>query len=88
MPSADEIRQTLRAFILDSFMKGAPPSELADDASLSGTYVMDSARVLDLILFLEETYAFEVQNDEALPENFDTVDNVVAYVQRKLSGRP
>ena len=85
MPTADEIRQQIRAFILENYLKGAPSSALADDTSLERSHIVDSARVLDLILFVEETFAFEVQNEEALPENFDSVDNLVGYVQRKLA---
>ena len=36
------------------------------------------------ILFVEETFGFSVDNDEAVPDNFDTVDNIVQYVVRKL----
>ena len=80
----DEIRQKIRTFILDNYLKGAPPSDLADDVSLERTHIVDSARILDLILYIEETWGFEVSNDDAVPENFDTVDNIVVYVGRKL----
>lgn len=46
--------------------------------------MVDSVKMLELILFVEEAFGFSVENDEAVPENFDTVDNIVAYVVRKL----
>jgi acyl carrier protein len=82
--TADEIRQTIRSFILENYLRGAPPSDLADDASLERSHIVDSARVLDLILHIEEVFGFEVQNEDAVPDNFDTVDNIVAYISRKL----
>jgi acyl carrier protein len=79
-----EIRSQVREFILQSFLDGADGAALKDDASLERTHVVDSARALELILFLEETYGFQVDNEEATPENFDTVDCIVRYVERKL----
>ena len=80
----EQIREQLRSFILESFLDGGSPSQLQDAVSLERSHVVDSARMMELILFVEETFGFEVDNEEALPENFDTVDNLVAYVSRKL----
>lgn len=83
----DDARERLRAFILDNFLDGADASKLRDDVSLERAHIVDSARMMELILFVEETFGFAVEDEEALPENFDTVDNLVAYVARK-SGSP
>ena len=79
----DETREKVRSFILSNYMAGLDASALKDDVSLERSHIVDSARVLDLIMFLEETFGFEVSNDDATPENFDTVDNIVGYVGRK-----
>ena len=34
--------------------------------------------------FIEETYGFAVGDDEMVPENLDSLDNIDAYVRRKL----
>lgn len=83
MPTPVEIREKVRGFILESYMAGLDPATLKDDVSLERAHVVDSARVLELILFLEETFGFEVTNDEATPDNFDTVDAIVKYVGDK-----
>lgn len=81
--SEAETRAKIRGMLLENFLHGKPPSALADDASLERTHVIDSVRMLELILFLEEAFGFTVDNDDAVPENFDTVDALVAYVERK-----
>ena len=83
MPTPNEIREKVRGFILESYMAGLDPAQLKDDVSLERAHIVDSARVLELILFLEETFGFEVTNDEATPDNFDTVDAIVKYVGEK-----
>jgi acyl carrier protein len=39
--------------------------------------------VLELIMFLEERYGLKVPDEDALPENLDSVDRIVGYVQRR-----
>ena len=36
------------------------------------------------MLFVEEAYSFDVDEADLTPENFDTVNNVTAYVGRRL----
>ena len=69
-------RHTIHDFVCDS-------GDVADDVSLMGEGIMDSTGVLELILFVEETFAISVADDEILPENFDSVARIAAYVERK-----
>ncbi len=85
MPTPNEIREKVRGFILESYMAGLDPTSLKDEVSLERAHIVDSARVLELILFLEETFGFEVTNDEATPDNFDSVDAIVKYVASKAA---
>lgn len=84
MSTKAEIREKIRTFILESYMAGLDPSGLKDDVSLERSHIVDSARVLELILFLEESFGIEVTNDDATPDNFDTVDAIVGYVAGKI----
>jgi len=81
----EDIRVSIRAFILEKFMSGEDPSKLTDETSLERAHVVDSAGVLEIMLFIEEKYGFEVETDDALPENFDTMRNIAAYIERKLA---
>ena len=78
-----EIREKIRTMILENFLKGGAPEKLKNDVSLERSHIVDSVRTLELIIFIEETFGFTVDNDDAVPENFDTVDAIVAYVERK-----
>lgn len=80
-----DTREKVRSFILTTFLDGDEGPALRDDVSLERSHVVDSARVLEIILFLEETFGFTVDNDDAVPDNFDTVNNIVAYVDRKIA---
>ena len=81
-----ETREKIRTMLLENFLKGAAPETLKDTVSLERAHIVDSVRTLELIMFIEETFGFTVENDDAVPENFDTVDAIVAYVERKKGG--
>jgi len=39
--------------------------------------------VMELVLFLEETYSIKVADTELTPENLDSIDKIAAFVARK-----
>ena len=77
------VRGKIREFILEDFMFGGSPDQLHDEASLLGTGVIDSTAVMELVAFLEEEFGVTVEDKELVPENLDSVDHLVAYLERK-----
>jgi len=45
--------------------------------------VIDSTGVLELVGFLEENFGIRIQDEELVPENLDTIDNIVQFVTKK-----
>jgi acyl carrier protein len=41
--------------------------------------------VLELVAFIEETFSFRVEDEELVPENLDSVDKLVIYINSKLA---
>ena len=78
----------IRQFIADNFMMGEDGGELDDGDSLLDKGIIDSTGVLELVAFVEETFNFEVEDSDVVPENFDTISCMVSYVQRKSGGTP
>ena len=50
----DEVKQTVRKFILSEFLPGEDPNELADSTPLISGGILDSIATLKLVAFLEE----------------------------------
>ena len=78
-----EIKGKVRSFVLDNFMMGTGADSLQDGDSFMGKHIIDSTGFLELITFLEESFGFVVEENEMIPENLDSLNNVAAYVQRK-----
>jgi len=65
-------------------MLGRAPEELTDDASLLDKGIIDSTGVLELVGFIEQTFGITVEDDELVPANLDSVQNLTSYVTKKL----
>jgi len=77
-----EAKEKVRAFIVENFMFGNDEN-LSDDTSFLGEGIIDSTGVLELVDFLEETFSIKVDDEELIPENLDSINNLVAYLSRK-----
>ena len=58
-----------------------------DDASFLNEGIIDSANVMELIMFVEEKFGVEVADEDIVPDNFDSVAKIAAYVRHK-TGQP
>jgi acyl carrier protein len=81
----DTIAQTVREFVIANFLFGQDDGRLTNQASFLESGVIDSTGVLELVGFLEQRFGIEVADRELVPENLDSVDNVAAFVTRKVS---
>jgi acyl carrier protein len=79
------IRQTIHEQIQFNFLFDGDEEDFSDDASLVESGVVDQTGILEIVLFVEETYGIEVSDADLTPDNFDTVNNIVAYVMRRLA---
>ena len=82
----NEVRQSLGKFVSDTFIKGRTDKVLRDDDSFFENEIIDSTGVLELVLFIEETFGFRVEDEEIVPENLDSINRLVKYVRSKTDG--
>jgi acyl carrier protein len=80
-----DIKKTVRDYILDNFLMGDSGSALRDDQSFLDNGIIDSTGFVELITFLESHYNVQVRDNEMTPENLDSLDNVEQFMTRKLA---
>ena len=80
------LRDVIRKFIHGNFIRDEGDS-LGDEDSLLEKGVIDSTGVLELAAFIEEKYGFRVEDEELVPENLDSIRNVVEFILRKTRGQ-
>jgi acyl carrier protein len=76
-------KQKIREFIATNFYVSDPAWLADDEASLTASGIVDSTGMLEVIAFVERTLGVQVADDELLPENFDSVARIAAFVERK-----
>ncbi len=79
-----DIKAKIRDFIVENFLFGKA-NGLQDSTSFLDDGIIDSTGVLELVNFLEEEFSMDVDDEELIPENLDSINNVVAYVENKTS---
>jgi acyl carrier protein len=79
-----DIGLAVRRFIGENFLFRDDGDAITHDQSLLDAGIIDSTGVLELVCFLETTFSIEVQDDEMLPENLDSIRAISNYVSRKL----
>lgn len=82
MQTAD-IQNEIRTFLTSNFLSGRN-DQFGDGDPLLGNLI-DSTGVIELIMFLQERFNIDIDDEEVTTENLDSVQNAAAFVGRKLS---
>lgn len=78
----NEVRAKVRAFVVENFLFGNEDG-VKDDTSFLDEGIIDSTGILEMVSYLEEEFSISVDDEELVPENLDSINNVVAYLQKK-----
>ena len=76
---SDETAVLIRNFVLQRFPL-ASSKELTSDLSLLESGIVDSLGVLDLVGFIEEEFGIQAEDDDLVPENFDSIEALTRFV--------
>ena len=78
-----DIKNTLRSFIIETFLPSAGLESFVDDDSFMETGIIDSTGVLELLEFIEESFTIQVEDEEVIPSNLDSLNKLSVFIQRK-----
>lgn len=78
-----DVKKELRNYIVDNFLFGDTETQFADDDSFMEKGLIDSTGILEVITFIEENYGIKIEDDEILPENLDSIDNITTFIAGK-----
>ena len=78
------MKDKIRLFIVENFLFGKDEG-LTDDSSFLEEGIIDSTGILELVSFLEEEFSISVDDEELIPENLDSIKNVVGYLEKKVT---
>jgi acyl carrier protein len=82
-----ELREHICAYIVENFLFGDAAPLSGDDVSLLDNGIIDSVGVMELVAYLEQDHGLSIEDHELVPENLDSVDNLVRFVAAKRGAR-
>jgi acyl carrier protein len=77
------LRTAIRGYIIENFLFGDEAPLTGDDISLLDSGIIDSVGVMELVSYLEQEHGMTIEDHELVPENLDSVDNLVRFVETK-----
>lgn len=73
-------RQMIREYLITLVGKNI---DFSDDDSLISSQLIDSLSVANMIVYLQDTFQVTFDSDELNPENLDSVNAIIDFLQRK-----
>ena len=78
------IEADVRGFVTDNFLFGRKIKSLDGNDSLLEQGLIDSTGVLELVSFIENKFEIKVEDDDLVPDNLDTINRLIAFIETKL----
>jgi acyl carrier protein len=79
----NNLRARIRGFVVENFLFGNEDG-LKNETLFLDEGIIDSTGILELVSYLEEEYGISVEDEELIPENLGSINNVVAYLEKKI----
>lgn len=79
-----DVMQRVREYIVHATGLAAPPG---DDDRLADRGFIPSVRMLDLVGFLEDTFAIRLRPVDLVPANLASIRQIAQVVQRRVTSK-
>jgi acyl carrier protein len=80
----EDLKRGVRQFLTDSLHRKV--EGVGDRDSLLEAGVIDSLAVLEIVEHIEQQYGVTVSDDDLMPENFDTIEAIAAFIAGRRDG--
>lgn len=81
----DAVEQKIAQYISQNILFNPKGYPHPFDASFLENGIVDSMNILELVMYVEETFGIVVADDEIVPDHFDSVSKMAAYVHSKVA---
>jgi acyl carrier protein len=78
------ILEQVERFLLTEVAADFDKKSLGPDSDLLAQRILDSLGVLKLVVFLEQTFSIQIEDEDVVPENFQSLNIIAKFVQDKM----
>ncbi len=79
----NDVIDPVKQYIMENYLKGEDPSTLKVDTPLITGGILDSLGTLELVSFLEQRFAIQMEAHEVDAERLDTLEAIAVLVRTK-----
>ncbi len=80
---SENIEEKLRKYIAENILFSTTGYPYADNASFLENGIIDSMNVMELVMFVEDRFGIRVEDNEIIPDHFDSVGQIAGFVRNK-----
>jgi acyl carrier protein len=78
-------KDQLRNYIFTELARDNNSTNLSNDDSLIEYGVLDSVAIVQLLSFIENNFGIIIDDEELIPENFETINSMCSLIKLKES---
>ncbi len=82
--SLPRVEDRVREFVAKNLVYSQDGFTYPDEASFLEEGIIDSLGILQLVEFVQKDFKLTVEQQEIVPDNFDSVHKLAEFVRRKL----
>lgn len=75
--------EIIKKFIVDEIISNNSKNNLNYEDSLIEAGVIDSLGIMKMLAFLDEQFSISIEDQEVIPENFETIKAISDLVEKK-----
>lgn len=81
-----EVQKSITEFVKSNFLMSSNMVKFSNDDSFMEKGIIDSTGVLEMVAFIQQTFGININDDDLIPENLDSVNNITAFIRKKKVG--
>ena len=81
-----ELNNRIREFINENLLVFDDEAEFSDSDNIFELGFVNSLFAMKLVTYVENSFKIKVENSDLRLDNFNSVDNIVKFINNKLAG--
>ncbi len=82
----EDIKAKIRFFIAESILYSGKEYPYMDDSSFLENGIVDSMNIMEIVMFTENQFGIHIDDEDIVPDNFDSIERLAQFVKRKKNG--
>jgi acyl carrier protein len=79
----ETIEEKIRKYIADNILYSNNGYPYPDDTSFLENGIVDSMNVMEIVMYTEENFGIKVKDEDIVPANFDSIQNLAEFIKRR-----